>query len=164
MNKLWSIFLACTIALGSSDVLAKRLGGGLSFGKQSGNVTQQRSTTPPAQQGTAQPAPTQNAAARPATASPAAATPQRPWGAMLGGLVLGIVESLGAGYLGQLTGGFLGSHYQDIFAFAVLLSSRLPVGCVSQAIPVLPRCAAARSSTCSGAEACTTCVNALLPG
>ena len=26
MNKLWSIFLACTIALGSSDVLAKRLG------------------------------------------------------------------------------------------------------------------------------------------
>ena len=67
MNKLWSIFLACTIALGSSDVLAKRLGGGMSFGKQSGNVTQQRSTTPPTQQGTAQPAPTQNAAARPAT-------------------------------------------------------------------------------------------------
>ena len=43
------------------------------------------------------------------------------YGAMLGGLVLGIVESLGAGYLGQLTGGFLGSHYQDIFAFAVLI-------------------------------------------
>jgi branched-chain amino acid transport system permease protein len=43
------------------------------------------------------------------------------YGAMLGGLLLGIVESLGAGYLGQLTGGFLGSHYQDIFAFAVLI-------------------------------------------
>ncbi|HEX4880341.1 MAG TPA: branched-chain amino acid ABC transporter permease [Limnobacter sp.] len=43
------------------------------------------------------------------------------YGAMLGGLLLGIVESLGAGYLGTLTGGFLGSHYQDIFAFAVLI-------------------------------------------
>jgi branched-chain amino acid transport system permease protein len=43
------------------------------------------------------------------------------YGAMLGGLLLGILESLGAGYLGQMTGGFLGSHYQDIFAFAVLI-------------------------------------------
>lgn len=43
------------------------------------------------------------------------------YGAMLGGLLLGMIESLGAGYLGQLTGGFLGSHYQDIFAFAVLI-------------------------------------------
>lgn len=43
------------------------------------------------------------------------------YGAMLGGLLLGIIESLGAGYMGQLTGGFLGSNYQDIFAFAVLI-------------------------------------------
>ena len=42
-------------------------------------------------------------------------------GAMAGGLLLGIIESLGAGYIGDLTGGFLGSHYQDIFAFAVLI-------------------------------------------
>jgi len=42
-------------------------------------------------------------------------------GAVLGGLLLGLIESLGAGYVGQLTGGFLGSHYQDIFAFAVLI-------------------------------------------
>ena len=42
-------------------------------------------------------------------------------GAMLGGLLLGIIEALGAGYIGDLTGGFLGSHYQDIFAFAVLI-------------------------------------------
>jgi branched-chain amino acid transport system permease protein len=42
-------------------------------------------------------------------------------GAMIGGLLLGIIESLGAGYIGDLTGGFLGSHYQDIFAFAVLI-------------------------------------------
>jgi branched-chain amino acid transport system permease protein len=42
-------------------------------------------------------------------------------GAMLGGLLLGIIESLGAGYIGTLTGGFLGSHYQDVFAFLVLI-------------------------------------------
>jgi branched-chain amino acid transport system permease protein len=43
------------------------------------------------------------------------------YGAMIGGIVLGIIESLGAGYLGDLTGGFLGSNYQDIFAFVVLI-------------------------------------------
>ncbi|RIX49113.1 MAG: branched-chain amino acid ABC transporter permease [Rhodocyclales bacterium GT-UBC] len=42
-------------------------------------------------------------------------------GAMLGGVLLGIIEALGAGYIGDLTGGFLGSHYQDIFAFIVLI-------------------------------------------
>jgi len=43
-------------------------------------------------------------------------------GAVLGGLLLGIIESLGAGYIGDITGGFLGSHYQDIFAFVVLIA------------------------------------------
>lgn len=42
-------------------------------------------------------------------------------GAVLGGLMLGVIESLGAGYIGDLTGGFLGSHYQDIFSFVVLI-------------------------------------------
>ena len=42
-------------------------------------------------------------------------------GAMLGGILLGLIESLGAGYIGDLTGGFLGSHYQDVFAFFVLI-------------------------------------------
>jgi branched-chain amino acid transport system permease protein len=42
-------------------------------------------------------------------------------GAVLGGLLLGLIESIGAGYIGQLTGGFLGSHYQDVFAFVVLI-------------------------------------------
>jgi branched-chain amino acid transport system permease protein len=42
-------------------------------------------------------------------------------GAMLGGLLLGLIESIGAGYIGDLTGGFLGSHYQDVFAFLVLI-------------------------------------------
>lgn len=42
-------------------------------------------------------------------------------GAVVGGLLLGVIESLGAGYIGDITGGFLGSHYQDIFAFVVLI-------------------------------------------
>ncbi|HET9204902.1 MAG TPA: branched-chain amino acid ABC transporter permease [Burkholderiaceae bacterium] len=42
-------------------------------------------------------------------------------GAVVGGILLGLVEAIGAGYLGDLTGGVLGSHYQDIFAFIVLI-------------------------------------------
>ncbi len=42
-------------------------------------------------------------------------------GAMLVGLLLGVIESLGAGYIGPLTGGVLGSHYKDVFAFFVLI-------------------------------------------
>ena len=42
-------------------------------------------------------------------------------GAMIGGLLLGLIESLGAGYLGDLTHGVFGSNYQDIFAFMVLI-------------------------------------------
>ena len=43
-------------------------------------------------------------------------------GAMLGGVLLGLIEALGAGYIGMLTGGVLGSQYQDIFAFIVLIA------------------------------------------
>jgi branched-chain amino acid transport system permease protein len=42
-------------------------------------------------------------------------------GAVVGGVLLGLIESLGAGYIGALTGGVLGSHYSDIFAFVVLI-------------------------------------------
>jgi branched-chain amino acid transport system permease protein len=42
-------------------------------------------------------------------------------GAVVGGILLGLIESLGAGYIGELTGGVLGSHYSDIFAFVVLI-------------------------------------------
>jgi branched-chain amino acid transport system permease protein len=42
-------------------------------------------------------------------------------GAVLGGLLLGVIESLGAGYTGDLTGGVLGSNYQDVFAFFILI-------------------------------------------
>ncbi len=42
-------------------------------------------------------------------------------GAMIGGILLGIIEALGAGYLGELTDGVFGSNYQDVFAFIVLI-------------------------------------------
>ena len=42
-------------------------------------------------------------------------------GAVVGAILLGLIESIGAGYIGQLTGGVLGSNYSDIFAFIVLI-------------------------------------------
>ena len=42
-------------------------------------------------------------------------------GAVLGGILLGLVESIGAGYLSDWTGGFLGSHYVDILSFGILI-------------------------------------------
>jgi branched-chain amino acid transport system permease protein len=42
-------------------------------------------------------------------------------GAMLGGVLLGVVEALGAGYIGDLTHGLFGSNYKDVFAFFVLI-------------------------------------------
>ena len=42
-------------------------------------------------------------------------------GAMVGGVLLGLIEAIGAGYLGDLTGGVFGSQYVEIFAFLVLI-------------------------------------------
>ncbi|MDB5808522.1 MAG: branched-chain amino acid transporter permease [Betaproteobacteria bacterium] len=42
-------------------------------------------------------------------------------GAMLGGLLLGLIESLASGYIGDLTNGVFGSNYRDVFAFLVLV-------------------------------------------
>jgi len=74
---------------------AKRFGGGMSFGKQSNNVTQRQAAP--------MPAPTQAAAAKaPTAANPATTAPRKPWGAMLGGLAAGLglawlASSLGMG-------------------------------------------------------------------
>ncbi|MEK9952709.1 MAG: Tim44-like domain-containing protein [Curvibacter sp.] len=114
--KLWSIALSLVLALGAVDAEAKRLGGGKSIGKQSGNVTQ-REATPPA----APAAPAQNAApaapAKPAAPAPAAA-PKKPWGGMLAGLAAGLglawlASSLG---LGEAFGQFI------LIALVVLLA------------------------------------------
>jgi branched-chain amino acid transport system permease protein len=42
-------------------------------------------------------------------------------GAVVGAILLGLLEAIGAGYLGEWTGGVLGSHYVDIFAFVALV-------------------------------------------
>ena len=92
--KFWSLLLAVFLILaGFNAEAAKRMGGGKSFGQQSGNVTQ-RQAAPPA------PGAAKAPAAAPA-AAPAVA-PKRPWGAMLGGLAAGLglawlASSLGIG-------------------------------------------------------------------
>ena len=42
-------------------------------------------------------------------------------GAMLGGIVLGLLESFAAAYLTNFTRGAFGAEYKDIFAFAILI-------------------------------------------
>ena len=42
-------------------------------------------------------------------------------GAMIGGLVLGVLEAFAASYLSLLTGGAFGAEYKDIFAFSILI-------------------------------------------
>ena len=42
-------------------------------------------------------------------------------GAMLGGMVLGLLEAFAASYLSILTDGAFGAEYKDVFAFVVLI-------------------------------------------
>jgi branched-chain amino acid transport system permease protein len=42
-------------------------------------------------------------------------------GAMLGGIVLGLLESFAAAYLSIFTKGAMGAEYKDILAFAILI-------------------------------------------
>ncbi|HVH62798.1 MAG TPA: branched-chain amino acid ABC transporter permease [Candidatus Dormibacteraeota bacterium] len=42
-------------------------------------------------------------------------------GAMVGGFLLGLVEALGAGYIGNVSCGLFNSSYQNVFAFAILI-------------------------------------------
>jgi len=42
-------------------------------------------------------------------------------GAVLGGIVLGVVEAFAASYLSLATGGYFGAEYKDVFAFAILI-------------------------------------------
>ena len=103
MKKLWSMVLVAMLVTAHGAADAKRMGGGSSFGKQSGNVTQREASRAPAQnpQAPQQNAAQQNRAGAPASA-PAAAQPKKPWGAMLGGLAAGLglawlAHSLGMG-------------------------------------------------------------------
>ncbi|MEX8191924.1 Tim44 domain-containing protein [Comamonas guangdongensis] len=114
MRKLWSIVLVAMLVVAHGQADAKRMGGGSSFGKQSGNVTQREASRAPAQN--PQQAPQQNAAQqnRPATPATPAAQPKKPWGAMLGGLAAG----LGLAWLAHSLG--LGASFGNILLIALL--------------------------------------------
>ena len=57
-------------------------------------------------------------------------------GAMLGGVLLGLLETFGAASLGALTNGVLGAEYKDIFAFVILITLLLfkPGGLLGQTV------------------------------
>lgn len=112
MKKWLPALLVAFLMVVHPDADARRMGGGKSFGQQSGNVTQ-RNAAPANNPG----APTQNAnsaANKPAPAAPAAAAPKKPWGAMLGGLAAG----LGLAWLAHSLG--MGEGFGQILMFALL--------------------------------------------
>lgn len=129
--KFFSMILVGLMTLASMDAdAARRFGGGRSFGKQSGNVTQREAApaAPAAPGGT-----TQNAtAAKPAPANAAtgaaAAAPKRPWGAMLGGLAAG----LGLAWLAHSLG--MGEEFGQILLIGLLaLAVMAVIGMVMRA-------------------------------
>ena len=119
MKNLFILALVAVLAVASMDAEARRMGGGSSFGKQSGNVTQ-RNAAPPAQNAATKPAP--------ANTSAAAAAPKKPWGAMLGGLAAG----LGLAWLASSLG--LGAEFGQFLLFGLLaLAVMAVIGMVMRA-------------------------------
>jgi branched-chain amino acid transport system permease protein len=57
-------------------------------------------------------------------------------GAMLGGIILGIMEAYGASYLSLFTNGAFGAEYKDILAFSILIIILIfrPAGLLGQAV------------------------------
>ncbi len=57
-------------------------------------------------------------------------------GAMVGGVLLGLLESLGAAYMGPLTGDAITAEYKDVFAFSILIIVLLfkPEGLLGKAV------------------------------
>jgi len=108
--KSWlSVLAMCLVLVAGPADAAKRFGGGLSFGKQSSNVTQRQATSPAPAQGV------NNASKAPAPAAPGVATAtKKPWGAMLGGLAAG----LGLAWLASSLG--LGAEMAQFMMFALL--------------------------------------------
>ena len=129
MKNFWSVMLVCALAIVSIDANTARMGGGKSFGKQSGNVTQRQATPPAAAPAATPGAPAQNAnsassatAAKPAAAPAAApAAPKRPWAGMLGGLAAG----LGLAWLAHSLG--LGAAFGNILLIGLLVLAAVVV-------------------------------------
>ncbi|CAM5796805.1 MULTISPECIES: branched-chain amino acid ABC transporter permease [Brevibacillus] len=57
-------------------------------------------------------------------------------GAMVGGVLLGLLESLSGAYMGPLTNGAFGAEYKDVFAFSILILVLLfkPEGLFGEAV------------------------------
>lgn len=57
-------------------------------------------------------------------------------GAMVGGVLLGVLESLAGAYLGPLTNGAFGAEYKDVFSFSILILVLLfkPEGLFGEAV------------------------------
>lgn len=129
--KLWQLFLVGLILVTSLEAeAARRLGGGGSVGRQSGQVTQREAAQAPAKPGGAQS--TANSAASAAPGAPGAAAaaqqPKKPWGAMLGGLAAG----LGLAWLANSLG--LGAAFGQFLLIALgVLAVMLVVGLVMRA-------------------------------
>ncbi|HLS56517.1 MAG TPA: Tim44-like domain-containing protein [Zeimonas sp.] len=114
LSRILSVFVAVMAALAFSipEADARRLGGGKSFGKQSGNVTQ-RSAAPQ------QPAAAPQAPARPA-AAPAANSGNR-WMGPIAGLAAGLGLAALASYLG------FGEELASFMLIALLVVAALAV-------------------------------------
>lgn len=113
--KFWTVLLALVLALGAMDAdAARRLGGGMSIGRQSSNVTQ-RQATPPAVAPAPSAQPQRSPTAQPGTATAPAQQPARSrWGGMLGGLAAG----LGLAWLAHSLG--LGAGFGQFLLLALL--------------------------------------------
>lgn len=97
--KYWTWLLAAFLILANVNAeAARRFGGGMSFGKQSSNVTRQAA---PAKA----PAP---------AAAPGSVAPRKPWGSMLGGLAAG----LGLAWLASSLG--LSEEFGQVLMFGLL--------------------------------------------
>ena len=108
-SKLWGLVLSCVLALAAQDVAAKRLGGGESLGKPSGNVSQRSDTAPAA-------APSSVAAA----GAPGALTAASKSG--LGTVLGGVAAGLGLAWLASTLGfGEAVAHSLLMILIAVLV-------------------------------------------
>lgn len=119
MKKLASMMLMVALAAPLEEAWAKRMGGGMSFGRQSGNVTQRvaPASTPakPATPSNAQQAPAAapSQAAKPAPAAPAAT------GSRWGGLLAGAAAGLGLAWLASSLG--LGAEFANVLLIGLLV-------------------------------------------
>lgn len=123
IGSLWrkgaAAMLAGVMLVASVSVDARRMGGGSSFGRQSGNVTQrQQAPQAPVQQPGAQrqqAQPQQSAAANRPTQQPAAPAARKPWGGILGGLAAGLGLAALFSWLG------MGGQLADMLGIALMV-------------------------------------------